>query len=276
MGAPNRLIVSILVIAALAIGFWALLLSPKREKADELGSQVGQLQVAVQEAKTKAAQAEAAKRDFPNDYRQLVTLGEAVPASDETSSLLVELNRLAERTRVKFDSLQLEGSGETSEPVTSAEGTNTAPPTTGTTGSATGVPAAETVPPTEASASLLPLGATIGPAGLAVMPYSLTFRGNFFHIADFMHELDTMVHTGGSHLTVGGRLTTINGFALSEEPELGFPYLSASFKVTTYLVPPSQGLTAGATPVEPAATAATPTSTSEAPAETSTETVGAQ
>ena len=37
--------------------------------------------------------------------------------------------------------------------------------------------------PTEAAASLMPLGASIGPAGLAVMPYNLIFNGTFFQIA---------------------------------------------------------------------------------------------
>jgi Tfp pilus assembly protein PilO len=258
----NRLIISILVIAALAIAFWMLLLAPKREKADELGSQVETLKVSREQAQAQVEQAEAARRDFPADYRQLVTLGAAVPASDETSSLLIELNRIAERTEVKFDAMQLEGQGETSAPVTSAEGNNVAPPTTATTGSSTSTPAAETVPPTEASASLLPLGAEIGPAGLAVMPYTLSFRGNFFRIADFMHELDKLVHTGSSALSVNGRLTTVDGFALGEEDERGFPYLQAHFDITTYLVPPTQGLTAGATSAEPAPSTA-PEATAE-------------
>jgi len=273
----NRLIVSLLVIAALAVGFWVLLLSPKRDKADQLGAEVEQLQVSLQEAESSAEQAEAARREFPDDYRQLVVLGQAVPASDETSSLLVEVNRVAERSKVKFDSIQLEGQGEDSQPVTSAEATNTAPPTTGTTGSSKSVPASDAVPPTEASASLLPLGATIGPAGLAVMPYSLSFRGNFFHIADFMHGLDQMVHTGGSKLTVDGRLTTLDGFALTENAERGFPYLDASFDITTYLVPPSQGITAGASPSAPAQASAAPASTpSPAGSSSSAETVSAR
>ncbi len=258
----NRLIVSILVIAALAIGFWMLLLSPKREKADELGAQVESLKVSREQAQTSVVQAEAARSEFPNDYRQLVVLGQAVPANDETSSLLVELNRVAERTKVKFDALQLESQGETSEQVTSAEGSNVAPPSTGTTGSSNATPAAETVPPTEASASLLPLGAEIGPAGLAVMPYSLSFRGNFFHIADFMGELDKMVHTGSSKLSVDGRLTTLDGFALTADSERNFPYLQASFDITTFLMPPNQGITAGASPTAPAPSTATPAAAS--------------
>ena len=262
MGSSNRLIVSILVVAALAVAFWMLLLSPQREKADELGSQIDSLKIAREEARGQAQQAALAQNEFPDDYRQLVTLGEAVPASDETSSLLVELNRVAERTKVKFDLIQLESEGETSVPVTSAEGANVAPPSTATTGTVNSTPAAATVPPTEASASLLPLGAEIGPAGLAVMPYTLSFRGNYFHIANFMQELDKMVSTRNSKLNVNGRLTTINGFALSADGERDFPYLAAHFDITTFLAPPSQGVTAGASPAEPAPATATPAAAS--------------
>ena len=75
------------------------------------------------------------------------------------------------------------------------------------------MPASSTVPPTEAAASLLPLGASIGPAGLGVMPYSLTFSGDFFQIANFIGGIDSLVHTGAkSNVAVDGRLVTLNGF----------------------------------------------------------------
>ena len=45
---------------------------------------------------------------------------------------------------------------------------------------------------------------------------------------------------------------TLNGFALSADGEGGFPHLNANFSVTTYVMPPGQGLTAGATPTAPA------------------------
>jgi hypothetical protein len=117
------------------------------------------------------------------------------------------------------------------------------------------------VAPTEAAASVLPLGANIGPAGLAVMPYNLTFTGNFFHVADFIEGIDSLVHTGGSNVSVDGRLVTLDGFALNADSKLDFPHLRATFVVTTYLTPPSQGVTAGATPAEPAPSTAPPTET---------------
>jgi Tfp pilus assembly protein PilO len=264
MGASNRLIVSILVIAALAIAFWMLLLGPQREQADELGAQAEQMQVSLEEAQGKAAEAEAARHAFPADYGQLVVLGKAVPASDETSSLLVQLNQIATRSKVRFDSILLTGQGETSTPLAGAGAT--AAPLATSTGA---VPASATVPPTEAAASVLPLGASIGPAGLAVMPYSLSFTGSFFHVADFIKGIDSLVHTGGSTVAVNGRLVTIDGFALNADSKLGFPALDATFAVTTYLTPPSQGITAGATPTAPTATTAAPAAQPEPAAATS-------
>lgn len=271
MSSSNRLIVTILVVAVTAVAFWMLLLGPKREEADKLSSEVSQAQLALAESQSKIAEAAAARHDFPTDYQQLVVLGKAVPANDDTSSLLVELNRVARRSHVKFESIQLASEGEGAVAVAPAPVTTTPAPSAAPTGA---VPAAASVPPTEAAASLLPLGASIGPAGLAVMPYDLTFSGDFFHVADFIDGVDSLIHTSGSDVAVDGRLVTLNGFALNADPEAGFPHLTATFSVTTYLTPPSQGVTAGATLTEPAPAIATPAATEPATAE-STETTGA-
>lgn len=265
MKTSNRLIVSILVVAALAIGFWILLLGPKREEASELSSETGQLQVALSEAQSKAAEAEAARQEFPTDYRQLVVLGQAVPADDETSSLLVELNTIAEKTRVKFDSLEMESAEGTAAAVAPTPVPTPAPAPAGSPSGA--VPASSMIPPTEAAASLLPLGASIGTAGLGVMPYGLTFHGNFFQIANFIKGIDSMVHTG-KQIGVDGRLVTVSGFALTTEPESSA--LKATFSVTAYLTPPTQGVTAGATPTEPA-----PVTSPAGAGETATQAVSA-
>ncbi|MGE0066003.1 MAG: hypothetical protein AB7T48_01510 [Solirubrobacterales bacterium] len=254
MASANRTIVAILVVAALAIGFWMLLLGPKREEANELGTQVEALELTLSEAQSNLAAAEAAKREFPADYRQLVVLGQAVPEGDETSSLLVELNQMADGTELDFDSFVLSGSGETAPVAPTPAPTPTPAPEAG--GESSAVPAAATVPPTEAAAALLPLGATVGPAGLAVMPYNLSFRGDFFQVADFIAKLDSLVKTTNARVMVDGRLMTIGGFSLSADPVRGFPDLNANFAVTTYVTPPTEGVTAGATPSAPATPAA--------------------
>lgn len=256
MRSSNRLIAAMLVVALLAAGFWILILSPKREEASELGTEVEQLQSSLSLAQSQAAEAAAARREFPRDYRELVTLGKAVPAGEETASLLVSLNRISDRTGNEFDSIQLaeEGGGEMTATGPTAPEAGPAAPVT------------STVPATEAAAALMPLGSQIGPAGLAVMPYDLSFRGSFFDVADFIGEIDSLVRTDEQGTTVDGRLLTIDGFVLTEDSDLHFPHLKANFSVTSYLVPPGQSVTAGATATAPPAAAA------EAPAEAATGT----
>jgi Tfp pilus assembly protein PilO len=262
MKSSARPIVAILLVLAAAIAFWTLALSPKRSEVDKLDAQIETLNTGVASARSELAQATAARRTFPAAYQQLVELGQAVPATDETPSLLVELEHLADTSGVSFQTITLEGEGGGAAEVTAAP--TTAPAGEGE--SSTGTPAAEVVPATEVEASLLPLGASIGSAGLAVMPYSLTFNGSFFGIARFIAKVDDLVESGTAKMAVDGRLLTINSFSLSKGTEAaegtGSSQLAASFSVTTYLTPPGQGITAGATP--------------SAPAEPSTQTVAAE
>ena len=114
----TRVIVGIFVVVGLAVAFWMLMLSPKRKEADELGTQAEGLQVSLATAQSEVADAEAARRKFPKYYRQLVVLGKAVPAGDETSSLLVELNHIGVKTEVDFEKIALgtvDGSAATEE-----------------------------------------------------------------------------------------------------------------------------------------------------------------
>jgi Tfp pilus assembly protein PilO len=259
-GSSNKLILAMLAIAVLAGAFWVLLLSPKRQEASDLSKQVQQAKSSLVGHEAEVATAEAARQSFGADYGQLVVLGKAVPADSETASLLVQLQHIAERAHVSFESITLESEG---------GGEAAAPPTTSE--AAAGGETGGAASPTEVAASTLPLGATIGPAGLAVMPYSLTFSGDFFHVADFIHGLDALVKTTNSRVAVDGRLITIDQFSLTPGGAGGElagggsagsanPQLTASFSVTTYLTPPEQGITAGATPSGPATTVGTPAS----------------
>lgn len=252
MKSSGRLIVSILVVVGLAVAFWALVISPKREEADRLGTEVEQLTSSVTAARSEVAAANAAKKSFPADYRQLVVLGQAAPAGDETASLLVELEGIAYAAGVKFNSIQLESSGSAEAAPTAAPAPAPAPEATSSEASGA-VQAAATIPPTELAASLLPLGSSIGPAGLYVMPYTLEFSGGFFQITNFISAVDALVEPDEEEIAVDGRLITIGSIALSSgaEEDSGSE-LAATLKVTTFLNPPGEGVTAGATPSAPA------------------------
>lgn len=236
----NAVIGAMLAIVVLAIAFWMLLLSPKREEAAKLAKQERRVERSLRNHEAEIELAEEARRDFPNDYQRLVVLGKAVPGDDDTASLLVQVNGIADKSKVRFENLQLS--------------------TSGSGGGAPPAPSGTTVSATEATASLLPLGAAIGPAGLAVMPYTITLTGNFFTIADFIEGLDSLVKTTNEKVAVDGRLITVDGFSLGAAPDSEFPALQASFSVTTYLTPPGEGITAGASPDGPPPSTATPAS----------------
>jgi Tfp pilus assembly protein PilO len=223
--------VALVVVAMIAMAgaFWILVLSPKRDKASQLSEQITGLTTEVTSAKQEAATALVAKKNFPADYKQLVELGAAVPAEAATPSLLVQLNGLSGRAKTSFQSIAL-GTG---------------------TGAATSA---------EGSTELLPLGASAGPSGFAAMPYTLNFEGGFFDIAKFIDSLDGLVTTGtDGKVDVHGRLVTIDGFSLTpvgssgegEKKGSSSGQLSASFAVSTYVTPPGQGLTAGASEAGP-------------------------
>ncbi len=243
MNSNNRAIVVGVALAVLAFVFWTQLLSPKREEAKKLGAQVEQLETSLVQHQAEIAEAEAAREEFPTDYQRLVVVGKAVPGDDDIASLLVQMNRLADGAGGTFSNLQL-----------TAEGGEEAAavPSTGA-----GTPASAT----EVAASLLPLGATIGPAGLAVMPYSVTFDGDFFQIADFIKGIDSLVATDDEGVVVDGRLVTIDGFGLEADPARGFPALTATFALTTYLTPPGEGVIGGVTPGAPGTETLTPAAT---------------
>jgi Tfp pilus assembly protein PilO len=266
-------IVLALVVVGLIVAFWMLVLSPKRNQASELADEVAQLRTSLTQAQNEVAAGQRAQKSFGIDYRRLVVLGKAVPADSEQASLLVQLQTLAQRSGVEFRTIDLAQEGETPAPVptseTSSESTDSSAdaeaPTSSTETTATVPPVAS-----EASAATLPIGASIGPAGLPVMPYDVSFTGGFFEIADFMERLDGMVEMRDGLIDVNGRLLTVNGFTLTPmgSGPVETPDLTVDLNVTTFLTPADQGITAGATPTGPAPETPALTSESAAPAPT--------
>jgi Tfp pilus assembly protein PilO len=246
LSSSNLTVVAVLVIVVLGFVFYSMGLSPKREEASKLEAKVEQVKGSLAQHEAEIAAAEEARVDFPAEYQKLVVLGKAVPGGDETASLLVQVNHIADHAGVRFSTLAIssEGAGGGSEAPAPASEAGAAP-----------------ISPTEVEASTMPLGTTVGPAGLGVMPYTLSFTGNFLHVADFIKGLDSLVKTKGEKVAVDGRLLTVNGFSLQAAPKAEFPTLEATFSVTTYLTPPGEGLTGGAAPESLATTEATPAST---------------
>jgi hypothetical protein len=276
-----NIVVGLLVVGLLA-AFWFVIFSPKKQEASQLQDQIDGLNASLSQAQQEVADAEQARKSFGIDYRRLVVLGKAVPADSDQSSLLVQLQHLADRSGVQFQTFDLSnsGGGSTPPPTTSTTSTSSSDSsssstTSTSTGSTTTTDSTTTTTadPTEAAVSMLPIGASVGPAGLPIMPYTLGFTGDFFQIASFMKRLDSMVGVRDGRPDVKGRLLTVDGFTLSLAPDApaGSRQLTAALDVTSFVAPADQGITGGATPSGPAPATSTPvSSTTTTPSSTTT------
>ncbi|CAN5123528.1 hypothetical protein BH24ACT23_BH24ACT23_08840 [soil metagenome] len=253
MKRSDRTVLFGVVALGLAVAFWFLALAPKRERASELEASVATVaeELETQEALVAAALESASAYD--RNYSSLVVLGKAAPPSGDTPGLIEQLSTLAERADASFDSLEL-AQGTAAEPATPASQTTT--DQNQAADAAGEAPAAEapadpalTIAPTEVAAAELPIGATVGPAGLGALPYVLKASGDYFQLADLLEGFDRLVGAGSGGVDVTGRLLTVNSFELNK-PETGTA-LEAEFSVTSYVLPASQGLTAGATASSP-------------------------
>ena len=253
MSARDRTALAIVCVVAAIVAPWLLVIQPKRDQAAKLQSQVNAEQSQLAAARTTLAAGGAARAAFAGSYTALVRLGEAVPTDDNTPSLIYQLQAAATATGVDFQSLTFNAG---------ASGGSPAPASTGSSA--------------QSSTASLPPGATIGPAGFPIEPFTFTFQGNFFHLANFLGRLQRFVVAGNQHLSVSGRLMTLNAITLGAG-SAGFTQITATISATTYLLPAAQGLLNGATPAGPAAstaqTVSTPSSSTPAPPAVITPTV---
>ncbi len=247
MKASDRSVVIGVALLGLLAAFWFLALSPKRAELADADAKVDDLQVQLADAEALAASGEQAKAGYRGNYHRLVVLGKAVPSEDDTSSLLVEVDDLAQRSGIEFESIKLSGGGEVAAPAPAQE--TTVDPGSAPSEAEDSTPVA--APATETAAAALPLGATVGPAGLPVMPYDLHFSGDFFEIADFIDGVNSLVRTTSSGIGIDGRLVTIDGFSLGQDEDAGFPKLVVDLHVTSYVAPEAEGITGGASPAAP-------------------------
>jgi hypothetical protein len=265
MKGSDRMILVALPLLALVIGFYVLVIGPKRSDSAGLQDQVDTLQASISLAESEIAAGEAARGDFPKAYGRLVTLGRAAPADGGQATFVFDMSGLGKRNDVEFRNFELTGSG---------EGEEAPPPppdeTPAEAAEARAVPAGEepvtNAVPTEATAAALPLGSTVGDDGLLVQPYTFRYLGNFFHMASFFTDMDDTVKVTSKGPNVSGRLVTVDGFSITGDPFTGFPTVQADFAVTTYIVPDELGVAAGATPGGPA-----PVGSPEAPTTVSSE-----
>jgi type II secretory pathway pseudopilin PulG len=242
MTARDRIVVAIVAVVALMGGSWILVIQPKRDQASKLGDQINTAQSTLDAARSQVLTGLAAKRSFGRDYTSVAQLGEAVPSDDNVPSLIYQLQSAASRAGVDFRVLKLTPSGGGAAAPTPAAGIGTSA--------------------AQSTTATLPPGATVGPAGFPILPFTFSFRGNFFHLSDFFARLERFVVATNKRVAVSGRLISLNAISLGADGTLGFPHIVATIAATTYLVPATQGVLNGATPAGPGAGTATKASAS--------------
>lgn len=266
MKQTDRMILLVLPLIALVVGFYLLAVAPKRDEISSLDEQIATLQDSITTAEGEIAIAEEARRRFSRNYADIVSLGAAVPEDSDQATFIYDLSELGGRNSVRFSSFEVTAAGPEASAAPVAATTTTPPEGEGEESEGDSedaeppveAPAAPvSATPTEATAATLPIGSTVGAAGLPLMPYKLKFNGSFFDMADFFADLDDSVDVANpSDADLGpdarGRLVTVNGFAMIGDPAHGFPLVQSNLSVTTYVVPAEQGIAAGANPAGPA------------------------
>lgn len=242
----DRLMLFGVLGAVVLVAGWFLALAPRRDEAAKLAEQVATQRQTLDTSLADIATGVAAKRDYARYYATVARLGTAVPDDDNVPSLLLQVERAAQASKVDFRSLRV-GQG-------SAAGAPAPAP-----------PADPAAPATQAATATLPPGAAVGLAGFPTMPFSFEFDGDFFHLSDFVGRLERFLVVRNRSLAVSGRFMTLDGISLSAAPK-GFPRIKVTVEATTYLLPASEGLTDGATANGPAsASGAAPDSTGITP-----------
>jgi hypothetical protein len=229
------IVVSSLVVLAAA---WLMLVSPERQKAAKLQSQVTQASAQLATAESQVASARSAQSRYGAAYAALVSLGKAVPPGREVPSLVYQLAQASNQKHVDFSSI-VSGSG------TAASGSSSS-------SSATATPAAAV-------------------AGFTQMPFTFVFNGTFSDLYHLFQQLNRFtVRTASGGLQVSGRLLTIQSTKLAPAAPSGgaavgsgkgsAEQLSGTITATAYVLPAAQGLTAGATAASPSSGSGSSTS----------------
>ena len=243
----KTLLIAVVATAAAIAAFWYFALSPKREQATKLQSQISAKQGEAETARTTLAGYEKSRAAYGKNYATVVRLGKAVPGDDDVRSLLVQLDADADGTNVDFRTIQIGGSG----------GGDASATTTG----------ANTPPPGAVS---------VGSAGFSAMPFTFSFRGTYGNLSQFLSRMERFVTLRNQQVNVTGRLLRLESLDLQVD-QSGFPRIRAQVGASSYQVPASQGLTAGATASGPGTTtpATTPGGGPAVPTTTATVTTGA-
>jgi Tfp pilus assembly protein PilO len=231
----DRMVLIAVIVLAVLGGAWMLLVSPERKQANELNAQVAAAQAQLISAEGKVSSARAAQSEYGSAYASVVSLGKAVPPSQEVPALIDQLTQASKAKSVDFSAITASGAAASS----SAGASSGAAASAGSTASFTS------------------------------LPFSFTFSGSYFDLEHLFRQLTDFANlTPSGDLQVSGRLLTINSVSLS--PGAGNEsggkesganrQLTGSISATAYVLPAGQALTGATGAAASTAGAASPAS----------------
>jgi Tfp pilus assembly protein PilO len=233
MTTRDRIVLMVIAVVVVLGAGWKLAVSPKRQQASKLETQLTEAKAQLSAAEGELSHAHAAQSQYAAAYASIVSLGKAVPASQEVPSLIYQLSRASDQKHVEFASITSASSG--SGPAAAASTT-----TSGASGASS-------------SAS----GAAAAQAGFSQMPFTFVFNGSYFDLEHLFQQLNRFTVRGAKgNLQVSGRLLTIQSVKLAptsaeQAGKSRSGRLTGTVTATAYVLPAGQGLTGGATPSSP-------------------------
>jgi hypothetical protein len=239
MSARDRIVLMVIAVVVVLGAGWKIVVSPKRDEASKLETQLTAAKAQLSTAQDELSHAHAAQTQYASAYASVVSLGKAVPASQEVPSLMYQLARASNQKQVDFASISA----------------------TTTPGSASGSASGAS----SSSAS----GSSAAQPGFSQMPFTFVFNGGFFQLEHLFQQLNGFtVRSASGNLQVSGRLLTIQSVKLAPvSQQVGAPgsgVLTGTITATAYVLPAGQSLTGGATPSSPAGSTTPVSSTSGA------------
>lgn len=228
----DRLVLMSLLVLAVVGGAWVLIVSPERKKAAELGTQLATAKAQLSSAEGELANARREQSRYADAYGQIVSLGKAVPTSQEVPSLIYELAKVSQQKSVDFASIAVASSG-------------------------------------GAASSSATASATA--SSFTALPFTFTFNGSYAGLEHMLRELQSLATRSASgKVYVRGRLLTVSGLKLTPVTEAGKSgqRLTAAITASAYMMPPesvsSSSSSASAAGSAPASTSAAASTTAPA------------